>query len=189
MNYVYLKAVLIAAVGCYLFWPQSDEEAIEREAIERPALRKRSVRPIESKSNHINIALNLIKKYEGFSDVPYLCAAGVLTIGYGETDPAIVSRGYISKEDAHNLLKEKVVMISKDIDKKVYLDLNAHQRAALISFYYNLGGDNFKNIASRINKGNIEEASDAILLYDKCKGRTLKGLKIRRQEEQYLFTL
>lgn len=189
MNYVYLKAVLIAAVGCYLFWPQSDEEAIEREAIERPAIHKRSVRPIESKSNHINIALNLIKKYEGFSEVPYLCAAGVLTIGYGETDPAIVDRGYISKEDAHNLLKEKVVMISKDVDKKVYPDLTAHQRAALISFYYNLGAGNFNNIAKRINKGNIDEASDAILLYDKCDGHSLKGLKIRRAEEQFLFTL
>lgn len=189
MNYVYLKTLCIVAMGCYLFWPEQDQPAQEREAREAIAPRKRSVRPIESKSNHINIALNLIKKYEGFSSEPYLCPAGVLTIGYGETDPDIVGLGSISEREANELLLSKVKAIAKDVDKKIYPHLTTHQRAALISFYYNLGEGNFSNIASRINKGKLEEASDAILLYDKCDGHSLKGLKVRRMEEQYLFTL
>lgn len=194
-NYIVLKALSIAAIAAYLFWPSDREEGnliedfYDMEAIEIQERRQRMVRPLDPIDTHISIALNLIKKYEGFRSEPYLCKAGVPTIGYGETDPAIVTRGYISKENAHELLKEKVVMISKDVDKKVLSDLTAHQRAALISFYYNLGPGNFDNIARRINKGNIAGAADAIILYDKCDGHSLKGLRLRRAEEQYLFTL
>jgi lysozyme len=194
-NYIVLKALSIAAIAAYLFWPSDREEGnliedfYDIEALEIQERRQRIVRPLYPIDTHISIALNLIKKYEGFRSEPYLCKAGVPTIGYGETDPAIVTRGYISKENAHELLKEKVIMISKDVDKKVLSDLTAHQRAALISFYYNLGPGNFDNIARRINKGKIAEAADAILLYDKCDGHSLKGLQIRRAEEQYLFTL
>ena len=194
-NYMLLKALGVAAIAAYLFWPSNREEGnliedfYDQEAIEIQERRQRTVRPIHPNNSHINIALNLIKKYEGFRSEPYLCKAGVPTIGYGDTDPAIVSRGYISREDAGDLLKEKVIMISKDVDKKVLPELTDHQRAALISFYYNLGPGNFDNIARRINKGDIVEAADAILLYDKCDGHSLKGLKIRRAEEQYLFTL
>lgn len=196
---MHIRVLCIGALGVYLFSPSLvkkavepealDREAIEREVEERPIFRTREVRPIKPIAKHVRIAMNLIKKYEGFRSEPYRCSAGVLTIGYGETDPAIVSRGYISESDALSLLKEKVVMISNEIDNEISIDLTAHQRAALISFYYNLGPGNFNNIARRINRGNIDEARDAILLYDKCEGRRLEGLTKRREEEQYLFTL
>jgi len=31
------------------------------------------------------VGLDLIKKFEGFSSKPYLCPAGIPTIGYGNT--------------------------------------------------------------------------------------------------------
>lgn len=202
-DYMWLKAVCIAAFTGYLFWPSSKEEPNEQEAIEHVEVRyveeqeaheprtpqRRLVRPLYPIDTHISIALNIIKKYEGFRSEPYRCAAGVLTIGYGETDPEIVGQEYISEQDAYTLLKEKVINISKEIKQTIRHDLNHNQLAALTSFYYNLGPGNFGNIARRINKGNIDEAADAILLYDKCDGVALKGLKMRRAEEQYLFTL
>lgn len=199
MSSMHIRVLCIGALGVYLFWPSSseravDQEALDREAIEqevqeRPIFRTREVRPIKPIAKHVRVAMNLIKKYEGFRAEPYRCSAGVLTIGYGETDPAIVDRGYISESDALSLLRERVVMISNEIDGKINMDLTDHQRAALISFYYNLGPGNFNNIARRINRGDIDEASDAIMLYDKCEGRRLEGLTKRRKEEQYLFTL
>ena len=202
-DYMWLKVVCIASLGGYLFWLSDKEEPNAREEFEQIEIeyiegqesidsqrpRKREVRPFHPIDTHIGIALNIIKKYEGFRSEPYRCAAGVLTIGYGETDPEIVGQEYISEQDAYTLLKEKVIDISKEIKRTIRHDLNHNQLAALTSFYYNLGPGNFGNIARRINKGNIDEAADAILLYDKCDGVALKGLKMRRAEEQYLFTL
>jgi lysozyme len=164
---------------------QVDQPALDRPAIDRPA----QVREIKIEDNHIDIALDLIKKYEGFRSEPYRCAAGVLTIGYGETDPTIVDRKFISEPDALALLRDKIIDISEEIDNEVRTPLSTNQRAALISFYYNLGPGNFENIARRINSGDIIDATNAIILYDKCKGKRLEGLTLRRMEEQYLFTL
>jgi lysozyme len=84
-------------------------------------------------------------------------------------------------------LIDRVEAVRSDIQTKLRNPVSDTQLAALISFYYNLGPGNFDNIAKRINNGDVDEAADAIALYDKCNGKTLKGLTSRRLEEQNLF--
>jgi lysozyme len=182
-----IALITIGGLAFFLF-KKSDDQVIDHPAVQ-PPVRERVFRPIEPGSNEIEIASELVKRWEGFSNVVYICAAGVETIGYGETDPAIVSKGYISEADAEKLLVNKLEQIRDDIQTEIEVPLNKNELAALISFYYNLGESNFKNIARRINNGKIEEASEAILLYDKCKGRPLDGLKKRRRDEHKLFNL
>jgi lysozyme len=174
-----------------------DRPAIDRPAIDRPAIPKsleqyqeRHYIPIERYiDNVINLAADMIKRWEGFSSTPYYCAAGVRTIGYGDTDPMIVDQGYISEQEAEQYLINRIEIIRNKIQTKLLAPVSDTKLVALISFYYNLGPSNFDNIARRINNGRVKEAGDAIVLYDKCNGKSLKGLRDRRREEQYLFNL
>ena len=174
-----------------------DRPAIDRPAIDRPAIPKsleqyqeRHYIPIERYiDNVINLAADMIKRWEGFSSTPYYCAAGVRTIGYGDTDPMIVDQGYISEQEAEQYLINRIEIIRNKIQTKLVVPVSDTKLVALISFYYNLGPSNFDNIARRINNGRVKEAGDAIVLYDKCNGKSLKGLRDRRREEQYLFNL
>ena len=177
--------------------PAIDRPAIDRPAIDRPAIpnpldeyQERHYIPIEQRiSDVLMLATNLIKRWEGFSSTPYYCAAGVRTIGYGDTDPVIVGRGHISKKEAEQFLTTRIKAIKNKVQTKLSAPVTDTQLVALISFYYNLGPGNFDNIARRINDGLVKEAGDAILLYDKCNGKPLKGLRDRRREEQHLFNL
>ena len=177
--------------------PAIDRPAIDRPAIDRPAIPKsleqyqeRHYIPIERYiDNVINLAADMIKRWEGFSSTPYYCAAGVRTIGYGDTDPQIVDRGYISEQEAEQYLINRIEIIRNKIQTKLVVPVSDTKLVALISFYYNLGPGNFDNIARRINNGRVKEAGDAIVLYDKCNGKSLKGLRDRRREEQYLFNM
>ena len=177
--------------------PAIDRPAIDRPAIDRPAIPKsleqyqeRHYIPIERYiDNVINLAADMIKRWEGFSSTPYYCAAGVRTIGYGDTDPMIVDQGYISEQEAEQYLINRIEIIRNKIQTKLLVPVSDTKLVALISFYYNLGPSNFDNIARRINNGRVKEAGDAIVLYDKCNGKSLKGLRDRRREEQYLFNM
>jgi len=202
----FIYAIVIGVVAVTLFeqtktdkdQPAIDRPAIDRPAIDRPAIPKSIIEqyqerhyiPIEQHIDDvINLAADLIKRWEGFSSTPYYCAAGVRTIGYGDTDPSIVDRGHISKKEAEQFLTTRIKEIKNKVQTKLSAPVTDTQLVALISFYYNLGPGNFDNIARRINDGRVKEAGDAILLYDKCNGKSLKGLRDRRREEQHLFNL
>ena len=197
----FIYAIVIGVVAVTLFEQtktDKDQPAIDRPAIDRPAIPKSIIEqyqerhyiPIEQHIDDvINLAADLIKRWEGFSSTPYYCAAGVRTIGYGDTDPSIVDRGHISKKEAEQFLTTRIKEIKNKVQTKLSAPVTDTQLVALISFYYNLGPGNFDNIARRINDGRVKEAGDAILLYDKCNGKSLKGLRDRRREEQHLFNL
>jgi lysozyme len=194
-NVIAITVIVIGAAGVYLLKKTNtdkDRPAIDRPAIPKPAeqYQERPYIPIEQYIDRsLNLASDLIKRWEGFSSTPYYCAAGVKTIGYGDTDPEIVNRGHLTEEEAEQYLIRRIKVIRNDIQTKLVAPVSDTQLAALISFYYNLGPSNFDNIAERINTGCMKEAGDAIMLYDKCNGKSLKGLRDRRQEEQYLFNL
>jgi len=205
MHKIIMASIAITLIAVALFYkpesvidrPAIDRPAIDRPAIDRPAIPKSLERyqerhyiPIERYiDNVINLAADMIKRWEGFSSTPYYCAAGVRTIGYGDTDPIVVDQGYISEEEAEQYLINRIEIIRNKIQTRLAAPVSDTKLVALISFYYNLGPSNFDNIARRINNGRIKEAGDAILLYDKCDGHSLKGLRNRRLEEQYLFNL
>jgi lysozyme len=143
------------------------------------------INPIEKKES--DELLSLIKSFEGFSPTVYKCQAGVDTIGYGFTDPKIVQKGFITEQEASLLLKDVVNKHSSYVDSLVKVELTKEQKIALTSFSFNCGKENLKNITARINKGKIEEAAKAILLYVKANGEVSKGLQKRRKMEYELF--
>lgn len=133
-------------------------------------------------------AIDLIKKYEGFSARPYKCPAGVLTIGYGRT---INVRPYeITTEEAETIWLDKYVKtIADQILAIVKVELSNNQICALIDFVYNLGIGNFKSstLLRKINQGDFSAAANEFLKWNKAGGIVLKGLENRRIAERMLF--
>lgn len=133
-------------------------------------------------------AIDLIKKYEGFSARPYKCPAGVLTIGYGRT---IDVRPYeITTEEAETIWLDKYVKtIADQILALVNVELSNNQICALIDFVYNLGIGNFKSstLLRKINQGDFSAAANEFLKWNKASGIVLKGLENRRIAERMLF--
>lgn len=133
-------------------------------------------------------AIDLIKKYEGFSARPYKCPAGVLTIGYGRTID--VHPYEITTEEAETIwLSKYVKTIADQILAVVKVELSNNQICALIDFVYNLGIGNFKSstLLRKINQGDFSAAANELLRWNKAGGIVLKGLENRRIAERMLF--
>lgn len=133
---------------------------------------------------------DLIKKFEGFRAAPYLCPAGVPTIGWGSThyengEPVKIGDPPISVERADRMLELYVVRTRVRIRAKV-LGLSGVRMEALESFAYNLGtGALFGSTLFRRVKARDHRA--AALQFPRwvyARGRKLRGLVRRREAEK-----
>ncbi len=139
--------------------------------------------------------LDLIKTYEGLELKPYICPAGVPTIGYGATyypsgEKVTMTDPSISKEFAENILKEMVVKYEQGVERYVQLEINQNQFDALVSFAYNLGLGALKSstLLKKVNANpNDHDIENQFNRWVKAGGRKLAGLIKRRQEEASLY--
>jgi len=132
--------------------------------------------------------LDMIKRYEGFRESPYICPGGQLTIGYGKSiKPGEYTS--ITKSNAEVLLRKTVAAFERSIKNLVQVPLNQNQYDALVSFAYNVGAGAFKNseLLKKLNISDYKGAADEFLKWNKSKGKVLKGLTRRREEERKLF--
>ena len=130
--------------------------------------------------------VSLIKQFEGCRLKAYKCPAGVWTIGYGHT--AGVKEGdTITQETAESFLRNDLETYEKAVIAYdgIY-HFNQHQFDALVSFTYNCGVGNLKNLTQN-GKRTISQISAALLLYNKAGGVVLRGLQRRRAAEKELF--
>ena len=130
--------------------------------------------------------VSLIKQFEGCRLKAYKCPAGVWTIGYGHT--AGVKEGdIITQETAESYLRNDLVQYEKAVmNYDGIYHFNQNQFDALVSFTYNCGAGNLKNL-TQSGKRTIAQISEKLLLYNKAGGVTLLGLKRRRAAEKVLF--
>lgn len=135
-------------------------------------------------------AVDIIKKYEGFSLKAYKCPAGIWTVGYGTTiypDGTKVKEGdVITKSKADALLLDYV--INKILPNIRDLNLTSNQEAALCSLIYNIGWSAFAK--SKCYKAiKAKDWETVFKNWDWCKGggKFLLGLAKRRAEEMALF--
>lgn len=142
--------------------------------------------------------LELIKRYEGFEEKPYLCPAGVPTIGYGATyypntnNKVKLNDKNITESYAELLLQDMLGHYERGVMRYVTSKLSAYQFDALVSFTYNVGLGAFKSstLLKRINANPCDK--DIIYQFsrwNKGGGRVLKGLTKRRESESNLYFL
>ena len=149
----------------------------------------------------VNTAIRIISEFEGFRGLPYKCPAGVWTIGYGSTyypDGTLVSPQDppISRNGATRLLEyhvRNVMVPTLARTVPTWGIMNNYQRAALLSFAYNLGthfygGSNFNTITKALSSPtNLKNVPSALALYVNPGSSFEAGLRRRRQEEASLW--
>lgn len=140
--------------------------------------------------------IDLIKYYEGFSPITYLCPAGYPTIGYGH----VVREGEvfdepITEEFACELLANDLESYAKAVERLIKVPLSRGQFDALVSFCYNLGWGALQcsTLRSNLNRAEYMDAADQFpkWVYARVGGVLLKlaGLIKRRNSERSLFLI
>lgn len=137
---------------------------------------------------------NLIKEFEGCELDAYKDAAGVWTIGWGNTfyeDASVVKEGdSITQERADNLFIIIVTAVAKVVNDIVLAALNQNQFDAIVSFTYNVGSGNLRKstLIKRINVNPCDtDISFQFSRWNKSKGVVLPGLVRRRLAESNLY--
>lgn len=131
----------------------------------------------------------LIKEHEGLRLKAYLPTADdVWTIGYGHTRnvyPGMI----ITEKQAEEFLKEDLAWVESTIGDHVKVPLNQNQYDALASLIYNIGSGAFagSTLLKKLNTKDYQGAADQFLVWNKQKGKTLRGLVDRRKRERGLF--
>jgi lysozyme len=156
----------------------------------------------------------LMHQWEGYRTKPYLCPAHIHTIGYGHVLyqeqirlPMVRKEGYTgmirseyplkpednrvwTKEEIEKLFTDDVVPTERGV-LRLAPALSGRQGAfdACVSFAFNAGVGAFQrsSIRMKINRGDWEGASEALMLYVIAGGKVLAGLKKRREAERALF--
>jgi len=143
----------------------------------------------------VAITLPLIRRFEGFRAKPYLCPAGVPTIGYGSTryedgTQVTLQDAPISRDRAEAILiwqlrrsfLPQVLRLCPGID-------SPRRLAATLDFTYNLGAGNLKasTLRRRINAQDWDAAQVELGKWVRAGGKVLPGLVARRNAEILLM--
>lgn len=157
----------------------------------------------------------LMHRFEGCRNKPYLCPAHIWTIGYGHVlyqdqirlpmarvegkEIPMIRKEYPlrqedsrvwSKEEVNALFREDVAGFERGVLRLVP-GVVGHQGRfdALVSFAFNAGLGNLQRsqIRMRANRGDWEGAAEALMDWTKGGGKVLPGLVKRRQAEKELF--
>lgn len=139
------------------------------------------------------VNVNAIKEHEGLGLVAYLDPVGVWTIGYGDTGTDVVKGLTITKEEAEERLRKRLVEFEGYVNRAVKVKLTQNQFDALVSLVYNIGPTNFNDstLLRKLNAGDYAGAADQFLVWNK--GRVdgklvvISGLVNRRNAERQLF--
>lgn len=138
--------------------------------------------------------IELIKRFEGFSAKPYICPAGVPTIGYGSTrdtdgKPITMQHPPITEVQAKALLMATLTTYENAVNRYVKVPLNQNQFDALVDFAYNAGAKNLltSTLLKKLNAGDYAGASREFSKWVYGGGKKLNGLVKRREAERQLF--
>lgn len=137
----------------------------------------------------------LIAEFEGLRLSPYLCSAGVPTIGYGSTfypsgKKVTMQDKPITQATALWMLKETANKFAVEVDKLVIPTLKQNQFNALVSFAFNLGTSALgkSTLLKKVNANpNDPTIRNEFAKWNKAGGRVLDGLTKRRTKEANLY--
>jgi GH24 family phage-related lysozyme (muramidase) len=140
----------------------------------------------------INAAgLAIVKQYEGCELSAYAdpgTGGEPWTIGYGHTDPGIVTLGMtITQDQADELLEQDLAKFETCVNEACARAINSNQFSALVSFAYNVGCEAMEGstLMKMVNAGDFAGAAGQFGLW--VNDPPLPGLVTRRAAEKTLF--
>lgn len=136
------------------------------------------------------MAAALCRRFEGLYLTPYLCPAGVPTIGYGATRyldgrPVRLSDPAITRDAAERLLDLQLERIYLPAVLALCPGLAGARLAALTDFTFNLGVSALRasTLRRRVNAGDWEAVPGEMRRWVRVGGCVLRGLVLRREAE------
>jgi len=183
------KITILAAVGMLWFSYQKIHSSISNE----PMVELFDIETPEQRSlyNFYRTAEMFIKSQEALVLKPYKCPGGEWTIGWGHVltkqERKMYKRG-ITVEMADELFNEDFERFIQQTQER-FPELDDHKQIMITSaIAFNLGhGFANERLGDAIKKG--RNIKNYLLKYKFAKGRVLKGLKKRREEELKLWNL
>lgn len=147
---------------------------------------------------NLEISAELCRRFEGFKSAPYLCPAGVATIGYGSTfysdgRKVTLQDASMSEPEARALLMTELlhkyapgtirqcpILLTLALKENDWRKLNA-----IVDFAYNLGVGRLQTstLRRKINEQDWAGAKEQLMLWTRGGGKVLPGLLKRRTAE------
>lgn len=133
--------------------------------------------------------VDLVKQWEGLRLQPYQDSAGLWTVGYGHLLPQYNPGGPITEEQATALLDADLATARAAVTRLVEVPLTDAQRAALVSFVFNVGEGAFSRstLLRKLNTGDYAGAADEFTRWVHAGGEVVAGLVNRRNHEREVF--
>lgn len=141
------------------------------------------------------IAQALCRRFEGFYSHPYLCPAGVPTIGFGTTRypggrAVSLTDPPVTRQQAEDLLAHDIRTRFLPEVQRLCPALDTSSRlAAILDFTYNLGPGNLSasTLRRKINAREWDDVPAQLRRWTRGGGRVLRGLVLRREAEAALI--
>lgn len=136
--------------------------------------------------------LGMIRRFEGLRLKPYLCPAGVATIGYGHTGPDVrMDMPAISQQVAEDMLAQDAELFLRASGKlsPVLWMAGEARHSAIADFCFNLGSGRYKasTLKRRVDAEDWHGAAEELSKWVWGGGRKLPGLVARRAAEAELL--
>lgn len=135
----------------------------------------------------VALAVPLVQKYEGTVLRSYRDPVNVLTSCTGHTGPELRDGQTFTREQCEQMLYKDLAKHA-DALSCVRAPLTDGQRAAFLSFAFNVGDDAFcrSTLVRKANAGDIDGACAELSRWTYAGGRQLPGLVKRRAAERQL---
>lgn len=138
----------------------------------------------------LSVLYALIRKFEGLRLKPYLCPAGVATIGYGHTGGVTLKTPPITPDEAEALMVADAEMFAiAALKLSPCLASATDKHSAVADFCFNLGMSRYKasTLRRKVNQGDWDAAGDELMKWVWGGGKRLPGLILRRVAERSLL--
>lgn len=129
-----------------------------------------------------------VAQHEGLVLGTYIDPVGILTSCYGHTGAELKLYQKFTESQCLDQLHKDLSSHDKEMMRYVKVILSDEEHAAYLSFSYNVGVGNFKSstLLKLLNKQNRVEACNQLTNWVFAKGKKLRGLVNRREEEKTL---
>ena len=141
---------------------------------------------------NLELAAELCRRYEGYRSKPYLCPAGVPTIGYGSTYYADKRKVTLEDPPMEEGAARALLMVELEhtylpgvLRNCPVLATNERRCNAIVDYAYNLGVGRLQTstLKRKINAQDWDGVQEQLMLWTKGGGKVLPGLVARRKAE------
>jgi lysozyme len=134
----------------------------------------------------LTATIALVAPWEGKSNRTYLDIVDIPTICYGHAGSDVRLGQTLTDEQCNKLLGADLQEANNAVSRCIKVPLKDNERAAFVSFTYNLGAGAFCNstLAAKVNAGDIAGGCREMDKWVNAGGKRVQGLVNRRAAER-----